>query len=158
MADEPADEAPSRTVAPSPDAADARPGDFERYALIAALTLVVLCLLLWDRRHASGGPGTAPPPDRALRVELGGGAPPAVGTAAHTGQAGVKRASADPPAPAPPAPAPQRTYVVKDGDSLYALAKQELGSSARAKEIADLNAITDAAKIRKGQVLKLPVR
>lgn len=160
MADEPANEAPSTTDAPSSDGAQAKTGDFERYALIAALTLVVLCLLLWDRWHSPGGPGTAPPPDRTLRVGIGGGAPPVTGTVPHSGPSDAKRASVDPPAPPPPPPAPPppRTYAVKDGDSLYDIAKRELGSASRAKEIADLNGIGDPTKIRKGQVLKLPAK
>src|SRR6185436_13317700 len=54
-------------------------GQFERYALIAALTLVVLCLLVWDRWHdRSPAPGAqAPRSDRTLQVEIGGDGAPA---------------------------------------------------------------------------------
>jgi len=149
--------------APPPAAADAgaaRPaGDFERYALIAALTLVVLCLLIWDRWHGDPSPGTAPRPDRTLRVRIGGDPVPA-----DEANKDVRRSSSDParhaeaaPAPPPPPPAPAvRTYTVKDGDTLGVIATRELGSASRAKEIAALNGIDDPALIRKGAVLKLP--
>lgn len=139
-----------------------RAGDFERYALIAALTLVVLCLLVWDRWHGDPASEPAPRPDRTLRVRIGGDAPPAndrrdVGRASNDL---ANRAKAPAPAPAPPAPAPapERTYTVKDGDTLGAIASRELGSATRAAEIAALNGIQDPAMIRKGAVLKLPAK
>src|SRR2546428_13980291 len=49
------------------------PGEFERYALIAALTLVVLCLLVWDRWH-DGSSARPPSSAQALRVSIGGDA------------------------------------------------------------------------------------
>jgi nucleoid-associated protein YgaU len=146
--------------APPAAAGDTRgAGDFERYALIAALTLVVLCLLIWDRWHGDPSTGAAPRPDRTLRVRIGGDAAPATGAGAADE---ARRASNDPakhvlPAPPPPPPPPAvRTYTVKDGDTLGAIASRELGSASRAAEIAALNGIQDAALIRKGAVLKLP--
>jgi len=136
---------------------DGRAGDFERYALIAALTLVVLCLLLWDRGRADERRPTAPRPDRTLRVEIGGGSP-----AKTNAPAPATNTTPDPPPrPAPqqaPPAAPARTYVVKSGDTLYDIARQELGSSSRAKEIVELNAITDDSKLKIGQVLTLPAK
>jgi LysM repeat protein len=149
------------TDARTSDAAD-RPGDFERYALIAALTLVVLCLLVWDRRSGGAGANSAPAPDRTLRVEIGGGTPVPAHAAAPTEApprgSRPQAANDAPPAPVPvPAP-PPRTYTVKGGDTLYDIAKQELGSSSRAKEIADLNGLADPGKLRVGQILKLPAK
>ena len=100
-----ADEAPDEQAVAPGDPGE-RAGDFERYALIAALTLVVLCLLVWDNWHGASRP-SAPGPrsDRALRVEIGGGAPAAPGTAAPPAR--PPRVAVDPaPPPAPPAPAP----------------------------------------------------
>lgn len=157
--------APEQAEAPPPAATDpgaARgAGDFERYALIAALTLVVLCLLVWDRWHGDPAPGAASRPDRTLRVRIGGDPPPAPSpdTAKDTRRANSDVARTErpvaPPPPPPPPPA-QRTYTVKDGDTLGAIASRELGSSSRADEIAALNGISDPALIRKGAVLKLP--
>lgn len=68
-------------------------------------------------------------------------------------------------APAPPQapkkterPAKGRTYTVKAGDSLWAIAESELGSGARMKEILKLNSdqIANADAIAEGMTLKLP--
>jgi nucleoid-associated protein YgaU len=56
-----------------------------------------------------------------------------------------------------PAPAPaQRTYTVKEGDTLTDISRRELGTAARANEIAELNGLSDPGRIKLGQVLKLP--
>lgn len=49
-----------------------------------------------------------------------------------------------------------RTYTVKKGDTLSAIAAHQLGSYKRWPEIAKLNNIRDPKKIKPGQVLKLP--
>ena len=147
---QPAEQPVERTAEPAAGA-----GEFERYALIAALTLVVLCLLIWDRWHGDPAAGPAPRPDRTLRVSIGGDAPQ---TQAAPGikppDPAPKIENDRPPAPPPP----QRTYTVKGGDSLYDIAKRELGSPARAQEIADLNALPDASHLKVNQVLKLPAK
>lgn len=48
-----------------------------------------------------------------------------------------------------------KTYIVKKGDSLWAISKKYLGSGARYKEIMQLNGLASAL-IRIGQRLKLP--
>jgi len=151
-----ADEAPNEQGQVRADSGE-RAGDFERYALIAALTLVVLCLLVWDRRQDGAAPSApGPRPDRVLRVEIGGGTPSA--------PVAPPRVAVDPspqppprPGPAPPPP-PPRTYVVKGGDTLEGIARRELGSPTRVKDIVDLNAIEDPAMVKIGQVLKLPAK
>lgn len=50
---------------------------------------------------------------------------------------------------------PQRTYTVKSGDTLWGIAKKELGSGARYTEIVKLNGLKTNT-IYSGQVLKLP--
>ena len=61
------------------------------------------------------------------------------------------------PAAAAPATA-ARTYTVKAGDTLSAIAKEHLGSAGAYMQIFDLNKdqLTDPDKIKPGQVLKLP--
>lgn len=47
-------------------------------------------------------------------------------------------------------------YTVKSGDTLSSISQQQLGSSARWQEIAELNGIADPYNIKIGQTLKLP--
>lgn len=49
----------------------------------------------------------------------------------------------------------ERTYTIKSGDSLYSVAKKELGSASRWKEIEKLNNIS-SNELHVGQVIKLP--
>jgi nucleoid-associated protein YgaU len=154
------DEAPNEQAEAKADSGE-RAGDFERYALIAALTLVVLCLLVWDRRQDGAAPSSpGPRPDRALRVEIGG--TPTAASKPPSPHVSIDPPPRPAPTPAPtpaPAPAPeQRTYVVKGGDTLEAIARRELGSPARVKDIVDLNGIADPAALKVGQVLKLPAK
>ncbi|MEE0100843.1 MAG: LysM peptidoglycan-binding domain-containing protein [Acutalibacteraceae bacterium] len=48
-----------------------------------------------------------------------------------------------------------RTYTVKSGDSLWAIAAKQLGNGNRYKEIKSLNGLSSDT-IYAGQVLKLP--
>ena len=59
--------------------------------------------------------------------------------------------------PAAAAPA-AKTYTVKAGDTLGAIAKEHLGSAGAYMKIFDLNKdqLTDPNKIKPGQVLRLP--
>jgi nucleoid-associated protein YgaU len=56
------------------------------------------------------------------------------------------------------APAAGRTYTVKAGDTLSAIAKAHLGSAGAYMKIFELNKdqLTDPDKIKPGQVLRLP--
>lgn len=60
--------------------------------------------------------------------------------------------------PAAAAPAAGKTYTVKAGDTLGAIAKEHLGSAGAYMKIFDLNKdqLTDPDKIKPGQVLRLP--
>jgi nucleoid-associated protein YgaU len=57
-----------------------------------------------------------------------------------------------------PPPSAARTYTVKAGDTLSAIAKEQLGSAGDYMKIFDLNKdqLTDPDKIKPGQVLRLP--
>ena len=65
------------------------------------------------------------------------------------------------PAAAPaaaPAPVAAKTYTVKAGDTLSAIAKEHLGSASAYLKIFELNKdqLSDPDKIKPGQVLRLP--
>lgn len=49
----------------------------------------------------------------------------------------------------------ERSYTVKSGDTLYVIAKKELGSASRWKEIEKLNNLS-SSELRVGQAIKLP--
>jgi len=67
---------------------------------------------------------------------------------------GASRAAAPPAA----APAAAKTYTVKAGDTLSAIAKAHLGNAGAYMKIFELNKdqLTDPDKIKPGQVLRLP--
>jgi nucleoid-associated protein YgaU len=67
-------------------------------------------------------------------------------------------ASAAPSASSTPAGASGKTYTVKAGDTLSAIAKEHLGSASAYMKIFELNKdqLSDPDKIKPGQVLKLP--
>ena len=56
------------------------------------------------------------------------------------------------------APAAGKTYTVKSGDTLSAIAKSQLGNAGAYMKIFELNKdqLTDPNKIKPGQVLRLP--
>jgi len=59
--------------------------------------------------------------------------------------------------PAPVVPVSgERTYTIKANDSLYSIARKELGAPNRWKEIQALNAGVNTADLKVGQVIKLP--
>ncbi|NOS99027.1 MAG: LysM peptidoglycan-binding domain-containing protein [Phycisphaerales bacterium] len=61
----------------------------------------------------------------------------------------------------PPTPASMKIYTVREGDSLYAIARAELSAGTRWKEIYELNKTViggDPAQVKVGQVLKIPSR
>ncbi|MBT2607852.1 LysM peptidoglycan-binding domain-containing protein [Streptomyces sp. ISL-87] len=88
-------------------------------------------------------------------------APPKPAAPPHTPTPGSAAHKAVPAAPAPkPAPAAKkRTYTVKPGDSLSAIARRELGNEGRWRELYAMNkgvVGTNPDLIRPGMVLTLP--
>jgi nucleoid-associated protein YgaU len=71
---------------------------------------------------------------------------------------GGPAAAAAAPAAAAAAPSAGKTYTVKAGDTLGAIAKEHLGSAGAYMKIFELNKdqLTDPDKIKAGQVLHLP--
>lgn len=151
-------------------AGDRANGDFERYGLVAALTVVILCVLLADRLRSAPRPAAPPPAERLLRIRIGG-APPAARAAGAVGESSRRGPGATPlgpaeaarpaVAPAPvavPPPAARRTCVVGDGETMGEIARRELGAARRAPEIAALNGLADVNLVRAGQTLQLPPR
>ena len=65
---------------------------------------------------------------------------------------GIEAKSAETPVVAG---AGERTYTIKSGDTLYLVAKKELGSASRWKEIEKLNGVS-SSELHVGQVIKLP--
>lgn len=65
------------------------------------------------------------------------------------------KAPLKPPAGAPPA---SKTYTVKEGDSLWVIARSQLGDARRVNEIARLNGLKAPYKVKAGTKLKLPPR
>ena len=55
-----------------------------------------------------------------------------------------------------PAKGKAKTYTVRKGDTLSAIAARLLGKSSRWTEIAKLNAVRNPNNLKVGQVLKLP--
>jgi len=73
----------------------------------------------------------------------------------------VSTAKPLPPVPVTPPPAAvpgQRTYMVKNRDTLWSIAVRELGSGQRHKEILALNPGIQPTKLKVGQPLILPAR
>lgn len=148
---------PSAVSSGEPSAA---PGEFERYGLLAALTLVVLSLLLADRLRPSAAPLDAVAPGGLVRLEIGSerAAPrrPTASTRARpAGRLPAERATVVPDRSAPPA---ERTHVVRAGETLGEIARSELGTTKRAAEIAALNGLRDVNAVREGQSLRIPAR
>lgn len=52
----------------------------------------------------------------------------------------------------------ERVYIVQKGDTLWSIAKRELGDGKRWQEIAKLNGVTDPGGLKVGQQLKLPAK
>ncbi len=57
----------------------------------------------------------------------------------------------------PTAPSGGRMYMIKRGDTLWAIAERHLGSGQRWREIAELNPGLDPAKLAIGQEIRLPL-
>jgi nucleoid-associated protein YgaU len=49
-----------------------------------------------------------------------------------------------------------KTYTIQPKDTLYSIAKNQLGDGKRWKEIVEINPGLDAAKLKVGQVIKMP--
>ena len=75
-----------------------------------------------------------------------------------TGGGGGGTARSTAPAQAAPAAGAGKTYTVKAGDTLSAIATEHLGSAGAYMKIFELNKdqLTDPDKIKPGQVLRLP--
>ena len=57
------------------------------------------------------------------------------------------------PAPAVPAAPPGGNYTVQPGESFYGIARKH---KVKAEDLAQVNGVTDVAKLKQGQVLKIP--
>lgn len=75
---------------------------------------------------------------------------------ASPAEAAAARAQPPTAGPATGQPVAARTYTVRSGDTLSAIAARELGDHRRWQEIATLNDVRDPRKLRVGQDLRLP--
>ncbi|MPY88831.1 MAG: LysM peptidoglycan-binding domain-containing protein [Luteitalea sp.] len=96
--------------------------------------------------RVTGGAGTGASAPAAGATTAGATTSPSSEKVAHAPQAGAAT------------PAVAKTYTVKAGDTLSAIAKEHLGSAGAYLKIFELNKdqLTDPDKIRPGQVLRLP--
>ncbi len=134
-----------------------------RTGLLASLTLVLACALLWDRLHpprtAALFPRDLPASEDTARVIVGGNpapAPPPAPAAPAAAPAAPPAGKAKPaPAGAPPAAMP-RTHRVAGGDTLYAIARRYYGDGSRWSRIAEANGLSEGDALRVGRTLRIP--
>ncbi|MFE2282613.1 LysM peptidoglycan-binding domain-containing protein [Streptomyces sp. NPDC059443] len=130
-------------AANAPAAPSAMPGDAGiRYTDSAAATKAAA------ERMAAAAPKPAPAPPAA---------PPAAPHLSHTPTPSSAAHKAVPAAPMPPKP--MRTYTVRSGDSLSAIARRELGNEGRWRELYAMNKGVIGSNpdmIHPGMVLDLP--
>src|SRR5256885_1375415 len=103
-----------------------------KYGVVGAVALAGLVAALWD------GSKKADEPKKDETAQLPSGASVVGG--------GMKKDEVK----ATDVPASDKKYVVKEGDTLYAIASHELGKGTRWQEIADLNKVTPQT-LKKGQ-------
>ena len=97
-------------------------------------------------------------PPRSIPAEPPADPPPGTGGTRRDGEEGRgSRPRRDvEPAPAPlPVEAPARTHVVAKGETLSSIARQELGTSTKWKDLARWNGITDPSALKEGTPLRL---
>ncbi|MER6387734.1 LysM domain-containing protein [Streptomyces sp. NPDC001523] len=119
-----------------------------------------------DRMAAAAPPKPAPAPPRPAaappRPAPAPPKPPAAGPVVHHTPTPASAAHKAVPAAPMPKPAPvakKRTYTVKSGDSLSAIARRELGNEARWRELYAMNRGVVGSNpdlIHPGMVLTLP--
>ena len=90
--------------------------------------------------------GRVPAPGEALPDPGSTGAATSVEAAPATSAAGESAA---------PAMSPDQYYVVKPGDTLSSIAKDQLGSALLAGELARINRLSDPNRLEVGQILYL---
>ena len=118
---------------------------------LVSLTLIAALVTLGCQKQPEVAPPTHNPTPAAGGGDMSGistGTPTPVVTPAPTPMV----------TPAPtPTPKGGKTYTVQAKDTLFSIAKTQLGDGKRFKEIMTLNPeITDASKLKVGQVIKLP--
>jgi nucleoid-associated protein YgaU len=91
---------------------------------------------------------------RLGRVPEPGEAPPG-GEAAAAPPAGAEAPAPAPDPTAAPAMSPDEYYVVKPGDTLSSIAREQLGSPLLAGELARINRLADPNQLEVGQILYL---
>lgn len=96
-----------------------------------------------------------------LRVRLGYPLGPVAATPGREGSPAAVKPNPPAPKPAsPPKPPPPRSYVVKQGDSLYAISRKFYGDSAHIELIFNANrdVLPSRNSLKIGQTLRIPPR
>ena len=131
-----------------------------RYGLLAALTLVLACALLWDRLHPpttrSLFPRDLPAVQDTARIIVGGTPAPSPPIPTAPSGPGVVESTADVPASDAVETGGDREYTVAAGDTLGRIATTTLGTSRKASELAAANGMKVTDPLRIGQVLRIP--
>ena len=130
------------------------------YKMTLAAVLAAGLLLGCKPQAPPPAPGPSPAP-KVVKTDPGDGilstSPPP-----RTGGTDILGPTATPP-PTPPPVAPpvagaSRKYVVKAGDTMIKIARQEFGDEHRLKDIKALNPGIDADKLKVGQEILIPAK
>ncbi|HZL99273.1 MAG TPA: LysM domain-containing protein [Planctomycetota bacterium] len=123
------------------------------------LAILVIESLRAPKAEAPGAAGLSSGEDvlvlRLGRVPEPGAPPPGSDAGAEPGQAAALAAQPDAEGDVAPAMDPDQYYVVRPGDTLSSIAKEQLGSALLAGELARINRLSDPNQLQVGQILYL---
>ena len=132
---------------------------------IAAIVTVLSLLLTWSCREPIAPVAPAPQPElrpmESLKPLVSRESDRPAKPTAPAAQ--LRPEKLKPPAPlpeitAPPAAKPAPTYTVMKTDTLWSIAKRQLGNGQRWKDIVAENPGLDPGKLTPGQTLRLPAK
>ena len=123
-----------------------------RYLSICAMALAIIAAGCNKPAQPAPGAATNEPPK-----DLGSGSMAPIGAVPPTTLTPPPPAPVYEPAPAAAGKAGARDYTVQKGDTMFGIARTQLGNQSRWKEIRDMNPeIKDSNTLKAGQVIKIP--